>query len=723
MTKPTYAQAREIGPAFDDRPVLATAPLKAGHLRKGLSRVGDPSWDLGPAVFRENVPRSHVTVHFETLEHSDVQAAMRAYLYARMNIDLPSSRSKLPPASIRNAFYHAKDFFSFIRKRLGTLDFRRINQSLIDAYAREIQVGAKRGPFSVSTHLQVVTDLYLYRDHLNGDGLSFEPWHGRSPAQVAGLKYGSENLTPRIPEAIITPLLTWSLRYITDFAPDILAARGELDRLTAERNEVLVEEGHLPMKELRKRYRSRLQRIFQSRADQGRGVPVWEKAPRGRNRRTVSAANSRLPNVNFQLLNMQIGLDRNRNPGRNDTSGLWCRDIIDAAVKDLGIEVGGMDTSISIDPETGLPWRRRFDAGAVETEERTLQIAAYVICAYLTGMRDSEVQAMRRGCLNIKRSEDGLIQQYCIQSTVYKGASIKGDVATWVTIEPVAAAIKVLEQLCRRAADERGLDTLWQVLCYQKNGRFHLASDIIRQLNRFRDYLNIQFGTADAPIIPLTPDGQPWHLTTKQFRRTIAWHIANRPFGTIAGMIQYKHASVATFEGYSGSSASGFRAEVEMQRQLGQIDDLLYYFDRRKDGASLGGPAGPRVAKTLDAAADQLGSLPGIVADRSRLRVILANVARTLHVGVLADCFFDPATALCLKRVTTPDTGKPLTSLCEPTRCPNACITASHRPMWAHSAEEARTLLREKRLPALQRVALEQELHRVEDVLAEIAAN
>lgn len=720
MTTPTHAQALEMGPAFDDRPVLATAPLKAGHLREGLSRVGDPSWDLGPGVFRENVPRGHVTVHFQTLEHSDVQATMRAYLYARLNIDIPSTRSKLPPASIRNAFYHARSFFRFTRERLGFLDIRRIDQPLIDEYARQFQVGSKRSPASVSKFLQVVTDLYLYRDYLDGHGLSFEPWYGRSPAQVAGWKYGSENLTPRIPEAIITQLLTWSLQYVTDFAPDILAARGEFDRLTARRDEILAEEGLLPINKLRQRYRARLQQVFQTRAQQGRGVPVWENPPRGRNRRTASASDSNFANVNFQLLNIFIGLDRTRNPGRNDTSGVWCRDIIDAAVEDLGIEIGGMDTPISINHKTGLPWRRRFDAGARETEERTLQVAAYIVCAYLTGMRDSEVQAMRRGCLRIKRSEDGLIDQYCIESTIYKGRSVKGDVATWVTIEPVAAAIRVLEQLCRRAADERGLDTLWQVLYIQRNGRSYLASDIIRQLNRFRDYINSQFGSAEAPAIPLGPDGQPWHITTKQFRRTIAWHIANRPFGTIAGMIQYKHASIATFEGYSGSSASGFRAEVEVQRQQGQLDDLLDYFDQRQGGASLGGPAGPRVAKTLDAAADQLGSFPGIVADRSRLRVMLASVARTLHVGALADCFFDPSTALCLKRVTTPDTGKPLTSLCEPTRCPNACITASHRPMWAHSAEEARTLLREKRLSGLQRAALEQDLRRVQDVIAEI---
>src|SRR3546814_3946765 len=140
------------------------------------------------------------------------------------------------------------------------------------------------------------------------------------------------------------------------------------------------------------------------------------------------------------------------------------------------------------------------------------------------------------------------------------------------------------------------------------------------------------------------PDGKPWRITTRQFRRTIAWHIANRPFGTIAGMIQYKHASVAAFEGYAGTSASGFRAEVEAQRRLGQIDDLLDYFDRRQGGASLGGPAGPRIARTLDDAAVRQGPLPAMIADRARLRVMLASVARTFHVGPLADCFFDPAT-------------------------------------------------------------------------------
>ena len=54
-----------------------------------------------------------------------------------------------------------------------------------------------------------------------------------------------------------------------------------------------------------------------------------------------------------------------------------------------------MDTAISIDPDTGRPWRPRFDAKTLLVEERMLQAACYIVCAYLTGMRDCEVQAMR----------------------------------------------------------------------------------------------------------------------------------------------------------------------------------------------------------------------------------------------------------------------------------------------------------------------------------------
>lgn len=185
-------------------------------------------------------------------------------------------------------------------------------------------------------------------------------------------------------------------------------------------------------------------------------------------------------------------------------------------------------------------------------------------------------------------------------------------------------------------------------------------------------------------------------------------------------MIPYKPASLAALEGYAGTSASGFRTEIEARRKLGQLEDLLEYFGRRQGGASIGNPAGPRIARTLDDAADRQGPWSAMIADRARLRVMLASLARSLHVGVLDDCFFDPDTALCLKQVTHTNAQPPLTALCQPTRCPNACITARLRPGWKRSVQEVRILLKERRLSDLQHAALTAELHRLTTVIEAI---
>ena len=254
-----------------------------------------------------------------------------------------------------------------------------------------------------------------------------------------------------------------------------------------------------------------------------------------------------------------------------------------------------------------------------------LQAACYILCAYLTGMRDSEVQAMRSGCLALTRSEDGLVTRYRVRSTAYKTKSDRGEPGDWVTIAPVADTIARARSAVARSAALAGTDTLGRRRRLKTGTKSHVSAEIVRQLNAFRDHLNALFGTPDGPPIPPGPTGEPWRLTTRQFRRTIARHIANRPFGTIAGMIQYKHASVAAFEGYAGSSASGFRAEVEAQHTLGQVDDILVYFDERQAGAVPSGPAGPRIARALDAAAADLAPLPVMLADRARLRSLLSN--------------------------------------------------------------------------------------------------
>src|SRR3546814_15849309 len=87
---------------------------------------------------------------------------------------------------------------------------------------------AERRRVAAAALLRIVFDRHELQHHLPTARLSFEPWPGRSPFSVAGAKHiAGENRTPRIPEAIMTPLLSWSLRYVTCYAGDILAARAE----------------------------------------------------------------------------------------------------------------------------------------------------------------------------------------------------------------------------------------------------------------------------------------------------------------------------------------------------------------------------------------------------------------------------------------------------------------------------------------------------------------
>jgi hypothetical protein len=77
---------------------------------------------------------------------------------------------------------------------------------------------------SGATCLAVVFDLHAYRARLPTAGLRFEPWPGRVRSHVAGYRFvAGENRTPRMPERVIAPVLAWSLKYVTLFAPDILA--------------------------------------------------------------------------------------------------------------------------------------------------------------------------------------------------------------------------------------------------------------------------------------------------------------------------------------------------------------------------------------------------------------------------------------------------------------------------------------------------------------------
>lgn len=675
--------------------VLASMPLRDDTDRERLSRFGDDHWDMTPAIFQSRLRACRARLDFARIDCPAERLLAKEYIFARLNQRLGHRDLRLRPHRARDELNHLLRFTSFVRQRLGGLDIGLIDQELIDAYRSMLLATTSGATRHLARYLKPITELRRLGPYLSGGGLSFLPWNGRSCYRLFDSRpVPQENRTPRIPEPVIGALLHWSLRYVDLFSHDIFAARAELNALMKRR-----------AARPRRRKNDVVNRIvawIDARRTAGRGIPVWNSpaAVSGHAHKLSREAGFGGEVLNLQLIVLQT--DLNAQTIQENGHALQ---LIRDAVAELGFERGGMDTPISIDPDTGLPWRSRFDAHSLREEEVNLQSAAYVLCAYLTGMRDSEVQAMRSGCIRRSLSADGLVERLAVQSTVYKDRGARGETAEWITIEPVDRAVAVAERMAAHYRHDDGEDGLWLPIWGRSRRSNPGIANITGQISRFHTVIDDRYGTDQEPAIPLV-DGRRWRFITRQFRRTLAWYIANRPFGVVAGKNQYKHASVAMFDGYAGSSASGFRQEIEQERALGQLDDIVAHYEAHVQGERQAGHAAGRLAAEYDRICNELGPLPGRIADKGRIKAMLAHLARTLHVGHLNDCFFEPATAYCLEKVRMDARDAPILSQCSPDRCPNSCITRRHLPVWEASIAEAEALLRDKRLPRFQRETL-----------------
>ncbi len=369
------------------KPVLESAPLRRGYKRSALSCFEDGTWDLSPAVFRENARVCHVTVHFDGITEAGVERTLREFLYARLNFDIPGHRDRLPPASIRQLFNRTRRFLEFIAARNGACDLGQVDQATLDAYRNHLASDPQRRSVQVAYLLEVVVDLHHFREHMPSGGIALLPWKGRSTFLVAGACQASgENRTPRLPKDVIAALLKWSLKYITVFSADILAARAELAALQQRQRRLIAEDRRFSEAIRRQRRRGRLIAYLDQLRASGRGIPIWTTAHNGVVR-TDAATGAETPPINAHLIHLHIGIDAQAEPAEHVLLHKVTRQLVLDAVTVIGTETGGMDTVISVDPDTGKPWRPHFDAKTLLVEERMLQAACYIVCAYLTGMR------------------------------------------------------------------------------------------------------------------------------------------------------------------------------------------------------------------------------------------------------------------------------------------------------------------------------------------------
>ncbi len=663
----------------DGDPVVPTSYRGRGDLP--CPRFGDDVWNLRAMVYRSNALDAACILDFTRFTDPVRRLTAKEIAMQRFNRPMAPLKMQSRPRTLTvDTVSHGLNSLGFLYEWMdkdGIARLQDLTQDDLNRFLRYTTEVTEQKPKALAQTLQIAVWLYEARDVLTEDWVGIPPWGRKSLSRIVGATHVRENRTPRIPERTMGPLLRWSLLYVDVFAPDILAAYHEYNHyLDLKKGKIRVE----PPADIRAALGDWLAELRR----QGRGVPARPHPNNG-------------PNLTY--IRNQIGW-------RNKTALVQHMDLIEIAVRELGLERNGR-TKISKPLNLDITWRDGFELGEdVLRECRRLMAACYVICAYLSGMRDSEIQALKRGCYQPLLDIDGDVIRHRLESTEYKGRTSAGIDRKWVVIEPVANAIRVLEALTERARTAMRTDHLFIVMQKSKAVTPTLKRMPNAYIYNFIRFVNetLQPRLAALGIPPITIDDNCGfgRVSTRMFRRTVAWHIANQPFGVVAGMIQYGHLSEVMFEGYAGHSESGFRGEVEVERAMARQADILAVYEDAKRGILPSGPMADELVGEFEYIQKELEDFPGKIVDERRREKMLEHLRVRLFPGLIADCFFEAKDARCLRHVAEQDRVEPINGVCDP-HCPHACWTQRHMAVWKNALADVKRLGKRNRISTIQR--------------------
>jgi hypothetical protein len=630
--------------------VLHNRPLRAGVTLEQSSRFGEDIWLLGPA-FLQQQGRS-LTADFTAIP-AHYRVVSKELLYAMLSGPPPPGQPRPSIATTHSYLRGLKKFLNWLDTRPPTRG-RASPPALLDLTTVDLQdyqrylMATLPAWGSRAKARGSVRMLWRYRELLT-DRLAFDPQHvpGWGEPQRRGVI--SENATDRIPEQVHGPLMAWALRFVDDFAPDILASARRWHEVNATVPSTTA--SNLDIGE-------RLHQLLAGYRERGQPLPGHQSIP------------------NTLVLANLIGCSRD------------ALTRYDAEIKTAASELGLNPYSVLDVPIAGqLDGRPWIDGTTNEPGLKTslrvlatmLQASAYALIAFLSGMRDPEIKHLRRGCLQVQRDSDGQPYRYKITSLAFKGETDpNGTPATWVIGAPAARAIQVLERL-----QPPGTDLLFAHLTHSLRGpsieRATRAGALSsrasnRQLNALVDWIDTYCAVRSRhDSIPLV-NNQRWSLTTRQFRRTLAWFIARRPGGAIAGAIAFRHLSVQMFEGYAGTSDSGFRPEVESEQALARGEHLLAMIDTHEH-LTLAGPAASEATRRLKEFDSQARFAGAIITDDRRLRRLMQREDPAIYPGKYITCVHNHAAALCQQRRDSRDRQLPELGNCRPFVCRNVALT------------------------------------------------
>ncbi|MFB7475573.1 hypothetical protein [Kitasatospora sp. NPDC056184] len=653
----TTATALAFSHPLADELVLANRTLVASADLRTSARFTDDIWELTPALHMQH--NRALKLNFPVIP-VQFRLPAKEYFFALLRNDHPHGQPELAMGTVHRRFSQVKEFLVWADER-GARSLSELGQDAFEAYDAHISA-QHNGATALSGKRAAVRSLWHYRSKLTGDALTSDPQiaFDDSPATAdPTVRRGTrENATKRIPEEVLIPLLTWALRWVEDFSDDVLRAQQgwQEARSRALPRHGLID-GTTPVQ--------RLTAVLDTYRAARRPLPALNEQ--------VLQMHASAPELGVNIKHIARQAQIHHSTARKE-GGYF--ELIKAAVAELGLgDTAYVDTDIrgTLD---GEPWTDGLRWDRIETYVRLLHAACYITIAYLSGMRDSEVKHMKRGCLGVWRDEQGRPVRYRVTSQAFKGeGSPDGVEATWVVSTAAAKAVRVLEAL--QPADQPYLFAVPPTSRHYSRGRTNSAqvgSTTLQQLALFMKWVNAfctSSGRADG--IPQV-NGREWRLDTRQFRRTLAWSIARQPGGSIAGAIQYRHHSIQMFEGYAGTSASGFRHEVEAEQAIARgekLGDIILSPAPQR----LAGPAADEAEARLAAMESDVQFLGKIITDRKRLDRFMRRNDPHIYPGQFVTCVYNPDRALCRRDATD----GPSLPDCQPLKCRNVALTNDNK--------------------------------------------
>lgn len=668
MTRQMNRQVLEQtdGPALvDPAPdTLVYAPERArpGLPVSAIPRFSAMSWQLAGTDRRES--GSSKVIRWDRFP-LPLLASFKRCGWALLNLPTPAvllsrphstTRPRVSPATAGNIVGCWLRFATWLsRQEITSLD--QVNADLLSEYASDLPQTSYN---TTIYHLLAITRLWAYAPYfLPCDRIPMPPWDEEGIDAYLDSRVGreSENKTAPIHPSVMSPLVVWAIRVVTDFAPDILAAYREARRI----------KDAIPVKAV-KGGRQALDAYLRQLRASGQPLPTLKS-------RTVSMVTARA--------------------GRGDDTTGWrpvhrqfIAGVVGVSVRQVGRVLSSHEAAEGLALGDGAPLRTPVTARIGDEpwftpefdEARAVAVhlstAALVTIAYLSGMRPV-VLHLERGCRRVDQPEGSCVIRYRLVGRHFKGVldaegtlKPEGEIRAepWTVLKVVHQAVEVLEEL----GDERLLFP--RNFSEQPRQRDHLGAAVtpqmaaqrIERFTRWANQLAARHGLAHE-LIPSDPVGR---VSLRRFRRTVAWFINRQPGGRLALGVQYGHLHLTMSDSYGGRSTSDMLDVLALERAYAIADTLQEAAERLREGEGVSGPAAGRF---IAAVSEFERTYPGGFLSKRQAKALLGNPRLQVFADpeALLICNKDPAKALCDPGRGSPGHRPPPTPSHD--RCQRAC--------------------------------------------------